>query len=381
MFEYSLTVLQALNASRALQSVAAYAHPAWAEQIEAGVQGVPLRHTSLGLGFSHFLLALHVPCSVSRRLAPLNPVIRQLRQLDCDVWIFPSQEPLAYQMPHVTIGTIHDLMHRYERGFPESGSFLRFRMREHRFQGIARNASLTLVDSELGKSQVLDSYDAEPSTIFPLPFIAPSYVRRASSHPVPSGLPSKFLFYPAQFWPHKNHERLLRAVAALRDELPDICLVLSGHRTREHSRLQSLAAKLSLEGQIHFVGRVPPATLVALYKAARALIMPTFYGPTNIPPLEAHSLGCPVIISDRYAMREQCRDAALYIDPTSIEDIADKIRMVWSDDSLAAELASAGFRLAEENNFAAFSHRLERAILQTLNSNRRIAWDANQASP
>jgi glycosyltransferase involved in cell wall biosynthesis len=70
--------------------------------------------------------------------------------------------------------------------------------------------------------------------------------------------------------------------------------------------------------------------------------MPTFFGPTNIPILEAWALDCPVITSDIRGVREQAGDAALLVDPTSPEALADAIRRVWQEDDTRAGLVRRG---------------------------------------
>jgi len=72
--------------------------------------------------------------------------------------------------------------------------------------------------------------------------------------------------------------------------------------------------------------------------------MPTFFGPTNIPPLEAMALGCPVAVSDIYAMREQLGDAALYFRPNSVRDIINIMERLWQDDLLCEDLAQRGLQ-------------------------------------
>jgi glycosyltransferase involved in cell wall biosynthesis len=79
-----------------------------------------------------------------------------------------------------------------------------------------------------------------------------------------------------------------------------------------------------------------------LYRAARALVMPTFFGPTNIPQLEAFALGCPVATSRIYGIPEQVGDAALLFDPSSVDEIYDAIEKLWTDDALCAGLAQKG---------------------------------------
>ena len=72
--------------------------------------------------------------------------------------------------------------------------------------------------------------------------------------------------------------------------------------------------------------------------------MPTFFGPTNIPVLEAWAFGCPVLTSDIRGVREQVGDAALLADPTSVEAIADGIHRLWTDRELGHTLSNLGRR-------------------------------------
>ena len=66
--------------------------------------------------------------------------------------------------------------------------------------------------------------------------------------------------------------------------------------------------------------------------------MPSYFGPTNIPPLEAMALGCPVAVSNKYAMPEQVGDAGLLFDPDSPEEIAKCIKAMWLDDKLRQKM-------------------------------------------
>ena len=76
--------------------------------------------------------------------------------------------------------------------------------------------------------------------------------------------------------------------------------------------------------------------------------MPTFFGPTNIPPLEAFFLGCPVAVSRIYGMPEQVGDAALLFDPTSVEEMAACMSLLWTDDNVCRRLAVKGRKRASE---------------------------------
>jgi glycosyltransferase involved in cell wall biosynthesis len=201
------------------------------------------------------------------------------------------------------------------------------------------------VDSLVGKRHVIDSYGLAPGRICVLPYVAPEYIRAKKC---PDGfnkrysLPKKYIYYPAQFWKHKNHKGLIRAVALLKDKIPDLNLVLSGSSKNGYQAARKTVRECKLTARIHFLGYVPEADMSELYRRARALIMPTFFGPTNIPPLEAAATGCPMAISGVYGMRKQMEDAALYFNPSSIHEIASCIERLWGDDALCKELAHRG---------------------------------------
>jgi len=102
------------------------------------------------------------------------------------------------------------------------------------------------------------------------------------------------------------------------------------------------ARELGLERRIHYRGYVPAEDLPALYAEAVALVMPTLFGPTNIPILEAWALDCPAITSDIRGVREQAGDAALLVDLAAPESLAEAIRSVWLEEDTRAELARRG---------------------------------------
>jgi glycosyltransferase involved in cell wall biosynthesis len=308
---------------------------------------------------------LRLPVGLWRALAPYwHPLTRRLLRLDCDVWIFPSQDSLAYWIPVTSLGTIHDLMHRYESDFEESASPAEYRSREFVYANLARWCDGILVDSPTGAEHVVESYGGDTSRLHSLPFIPPDYIYR----PVDDGdrravreryrLPEKFFFYPAQFWKHKNHELLLYGLQRNLVEYPDMQLVFSGGKKNNYDFITGLIDRLGLGDRIRIIGYVPDDDMVVIYHCARALLMPTFYGPTNIPPLEAMVCGCPVAVSRVYGMPEQLGDAALYFDPRSVDEVTVVMAALWSDDALCSRLRSLGEARSAAWGVAEFSKRL-----------------------
>lgn len=103
-----------------------------------------------------------------------------------------------------------------------------------------------------------------------------------------------------------------------------------------------MVIQLDLVDDVIFLGYVSDNAIGLLYRRARAMIMPTFSGPTNIPPLEAMKSGCPSAVSNIYAMPEQTKGAALLFDPESVEDMASAMAKLWEDDELCRELSERG---------------------------------------
>ncbi len=378
-FQINQFVLDAVSAlpSERFSVVVAYSSELWTEylrnynlkaiHVPAGVWG-----RALCLGWT----LLGLPMGLWRKICPLfHPLTRAFLREQCDLWIFPSQNSRSYQIPVPALGSIHDLMHRYERGFPESSSKREYQYRERMFANVCHWAKGVLVDSEVGRQHVAESYGMPLEQIHVLPFVAPPYIRETSSPPgfdSRYSLPDKFIFYPAQFWEHKNHKRLIRAVASLKKELPDLALVLAGAPKNAYDSVINLIHELGLTNDVHFLGYVPDADMPEFYRRARALVMPTFYGPTNIPPLEAFEVGCPVAISGIYAMPEQAGGAALLFNPELVEEIADCIRRLWLDDELCAELINRGKGRAEAWGKRQFNERL-RIIVEQITGDPEIA--------
>jgi glycosyltransferase involved in cell wall biosynthesis len=365
MFQYAQTMAESLATlpGDAFRVTAAFENPRWADILgPLRIGRIVLTEVARGERIAAAAMVARIPGALCRKVGRIcNPLIREMLLVGCDAWIFPAQESLAYQFPGTVIATIHDLMHRYEPYFPEVRSMFRRGIRDHRFGSLARECSRVLVDSEVGRTHVVETYGADPARIFPLPYIAPGHISTAQERPDFDStyrLPPRFLFYPAQFWQHKNHIRLLEALKLTVKDCPDIQLVLSGGFRYEYQRVLAKARQLDLGDRVHFVGYVPDDDLRGFYVRARALVMPTLFGPTNIPPLEAMAAGCPAVVSRIYAMPEQLGEAGLYFDPRSVEDIAVQIRRVWHDDALAAQMVKKGRERTAAAGPAVFCRRI-----------------------
>ncbi len=270
--------------------------------------------------------------------------------------IYPAPDSLAFESQFPSIMAIHDLQHRLQPGFPEVHADGQSEFREYLYRNAARSCAAILVDSEVGKSDVLEHYGEDGATadrVEVLPFlpspdldvdISPASVAEVSER---LSLPPRFLLYPAQFWPHKNHARLLEAFA--RGASPDVHLVLCGTasgklRQRTYSEAMDVARRVGILERTHYLGYVSDEELSALYSLALALVFPTFFGPTNIPVIEAWNFGLPVLTSRIHGIPLHVDDAALLADPRSPEELAEGIEQLCNDEGLRQRLSDAGRR-------------------------------------
>ena len=171
----------------------------------------------------------------------------------------------------------------------------------------------------------------------------------------PAGLPDCFIFYPANLWPHKNHKRLLRALALCRNRKLD--LVLAGQSYGRHDVLMEQARSAGVLDRVHHLGHVPSELLPGIYRAARAVVFPSLYENFGFPPLEAMACGCPVASSTAGALGEICGDAVVPFEPTRLEAIAAAIEAVTEDDELRSRLRGRGSERAEAFDWSAAAAR------------------------
>lgn len=370
VFQYSDAVLEAVAAYKSPGStiVVRFLDPAWLPLLASyGLTGSVVARGRLRRLVDAVLWRLPIPVVLWRRsLSHVHSITRALLADACDLWILPAQDIWTYMTPVPTLGSVHDLMHRYEPQFPEVSQRGMYRKRERHYRNMCRWAAGILVDSVVGRDQLLESYEVT-AALFVLPYIAPKHARSPSS-PRRSldGIPDKYLFYPAQFWQHKNHRRLVDAVALLRDRYPEIRLVLVGSPKNGYQELRASVLSLGLSEQVLFLDYVPDADMAELYERARALVMPTFFGPTNIPQLEAFALGCPVATSRIYGIPDQVGDAALLFDPNSTEEIAAAMERLWTDDELCRVLSERGRQRNEAGGARQFAERLNDIVLSML---------------
>lgn len=261
-----------------------------------------------------------------------------------DLFWFP--QPVDCEIDYPYVYTVWDIGHRMVPYFPEvSGDW---NDRESAHIKMLFKASYIITGNETGKKEILMNYPMNPDKIRIIPFPISLFCYGVEKKP-DFNLPNDYLFYPAQFWPHKNHICILNALNIIRDKYRIIKnVIFTGSDKGTKSYIIDQAKKLNIDKQVFFVGFLSSEELKYIYTHADAMIFASLMGPNNMPPIEATYLGCPVIITDLAGHKEQLGESALYFNGYAPEELAEKIVMFSNSKELQSKLAKKQKKLSLE---------------------------------
>ena len=325
-------------------------HP-YAEIIKSIAKSKNIRFYSFGKFSS-------IPAKINRRiikllkwpkghLSDLDEAAEKLG-MECIWYMTPVYRPV--NIPY--IATVWDLQHRLQPWFPEVGNHQEWQIRENIYSNLIQRAAYVITGTKTGQDEISFFYQIPKERIRVCPLPAPRLADKLSKIQIQSilnkfNLSPGFLLYPAQFWPHKNHANLLIALKTLKDKFKsNFDLVLVGSEKGNQEYIQKLTNDLGVEKNVHFLGFVSREELAALYQSAFALTYLTFFGPDNLPPLEAFRIGCPVIASAVEGSEEQLGDAAILVEPSNPNAIANAVKSLMDDPNKRAELINRGYQRA-----------------------------------
>jgi glycosyltransferase involved in cell wall biosynthesis len=239
--------------------------------------------------------------------------------------------------------TIHDaLVWRYPELFTRA-NVLHGRLL---VPGAARRATRVIVSTRHVGEEIVQRLRVAPERIRVTPFgIFPRF------RPTPPdrdwldqrfALSGPYVLSVGTLEPRKNLEAVLLALPQIRAE-HDVSLLVVGGRGWKTGGLER---RLHETPGVVPAGHVSDDELVRLYSGAACFVFPSLAEGFGFPPLEAMACGAPVVCSDRTGLPEIVGDAALLVEPTDVEAVADAVRRVLSDEGLAGELRQRGIERA-----------------------------------
>ena len=185
-----------------------------------------------------------------------------------------------------------------------------------------RRANRVAVISDYIRQQAMRRLGLDPNKIRVIPN---GLVPLAEAEPLRGVAP--FIFAVGSYQPHKNLDRLLQAHRKLRKEFPDLELRLAGLPEKGFSYAGEPGKELEAPGVLR-LGYLDSKTLTAHYRAAKVFCFPSLEEGFGLPVLEAMSQGAPVVTSRASCLPEVAGDAALLVDPTSVDEIAQGLRTI-----------------------------------------------------
>jgi glycosyltransferase involved in cell wall biosynthesis len=269
----------------------------------------------------------------------------ELKSMGVEVVHFPYQRYFPTTLPFIF--EPWDLQHIY---LPDLLSQHEIDFRNWLYKQACEEAAIVVTATHSTKKDLIQHFEISSSKIAVIPRGANNTRSDKFSKSdaeltrVKYNLPERFAFYPAKTWAHKNHIRLFQALAHLKKtqglEIPIVCTGKPIQASQE--AIQKSLQELALDGQVIFTGFLDDVAIQHLYTLTELMIFPSLFEGLGIPILEAMEFGTPVVCSQASCLPEIGGDAAIFFDPYSIEDMAEKIAMVWSNSDLQNELQKRG---------------------------------------
>lgn len=269
-------------------------------------------------------------------------VERAARRVGADLLHLPAATgPVRGHLP--TVVTIHDLsvLHTPQNFRPWFRNYACIVIPR-----LARRAARVITVSETARQDIMEHLGLPEERVVAVPNGVDGRYRQATSSR--KDLPPRYVLSVGTLEPRKNLVRLFEAVRLLaeRPATRDIVLVHAGGYGWLADDIVRAAHSPALRGRVGLLGYVTQENMASLYGQARLLAYPSLFEGFGLPVLEAMASGCPVVTSDRSSLPEVAGDAAVLVDPESVEAIAEGIGRVWEDDALAADLRARGLERA-----------------------------------
>jgi len=326
-----------------------------------------------------------------------NKLEELLKKIKVDIVYFtgPSQYCLYLEDTDFII-TVPDVSHREDLEFPEWVKLKssEFQRRDEILSKSTIKAIAVITNAEIIKNQISFFYSVSKERIHVInhrPSLAISKFNqsnRDTSEHVKKlyNLPEKYIFYPAMYLPHKNHKYIIDAIKILRTEhkinlsavfcgSDNLSAVFCGSDKGYLDRIKKYSISQEQNQYIHFLDFVADEDMPYLYLNSLALTMPTFSGPTNIPPWEAFKMEVPVFYSDLKNIREVYIDAVYYIDQFDSSSLVDGIVEILKNEDKRKELIINGKKLLNGIN----TEKEFKKIFDILKKRKKIKeiWELN----
>jgi len=321
---------------------------------------------------------------------PFNLYISKPRP---DVFFSPTHYAPRFS-PIPTVISIMDLSYIH---FPEMFKKSDLYQLENWTAYSVRNAKRVLTISQSSKGDIIRVYKVEPDKVMVTYPGIKSEIRNPKSETNSKykiqmtkllrekyGIEGEYILFVGTLQPRKNIVRLIEAFSLVchpelvsgsqskRDSdlrQNDTELIIVGKKGWLYEEILEAPKKFGVEDRVKFLDFVPDDDLPVFYKNALCFVLPSLYEGFGLPVLEAMQYGCPVITSNVSSLPEAGGDAALYIDPLDVDDIAKNLEFIIHNSELREKLRKKGYEQVKKFSW-------EKTAKETLKVLEEVASDS-----
>ena len=256
-----------------------------------------------------------------------------------DVYFCPfgALYPRPFNKPSVI--TLVDIQERF---FPHFFKPADIASRLYHYDGSLLMSDQIITISEFSRQSMIRVLKVSPDKLDVIHLCTDELPNQTQRPPIPEGWDHGFVFFPANDWAHKNHDRLITALHLLKQRGLNIRCVLTGTQNNIYPTLAKKIQELNLGNEFCHLGRVTRQEIAWLFHHARMLVFPSLFEGFGIPLVEAMECNLPIACSDTSSLPEVAGLAAIYFDPYQPREIAEVIEHIWEKEELRSKLIERG---------------------------------------
>jgi glycosyltransferase involved in cell wall biosynthesis len=300
-----------------------------------------------------------------------------LKKYDADVFVsgdgFCS---LATNLPQCLV--VHDLAFLHFPKFFKRPHLVYYKYFTPRF---LQKAKTIVTVSEFSRNDIVQKYQITTDRISVVPNAArdifkPSGIDEKAAIKSRYSAGKEYFLYTGSIHPRKNLMNLLKAFSIFKKrQKSNWKLVLVGRLAWKYKDFIDSLKTYKYRDDVILTGYIDENELAAITAAAYAMVYPSYWEGFGLPVIEAMQSGVPVITSKESAMHELAGEAAIYLNPSDYKDIAEKMMLLYKDESLREKLINKGINRAKEYNWDTSSQLLWEVILQTAVKNKATVYE------
>tara|TARA_Y100000816_G_C26108028_1_gene589669 strand:+ start:7057 stop:8268 length:1212 start_codon:yes stop_codon:yes gene_type:complete len=276
-----------------------------------------------------------------------HPFYKFIKSNEYDIVIFLGPSQMSKFCKEVSfISNIWDLDHKKNSQFPEHNLNNVYENKEKLFKEIITRAFKIVVPHHSNKKDLIDFYKANKEKVVIqnfIPMLPTIYNQNKYKKDLYTELFKKFelpnnkkiIFYPAQFWAHKNHKYIIDSAKIFKNiNNKSYFFVFCGGNKGNHNYIKSLVSKEKLDDFVKILKFITDDELISLYLNCHGVVMPTYCGPTNLPIYESFYFKKIIFYTKDLIPNDEINEHLVLIDVNSPKDLCKKLEIMFDNQKI-----------------------------------------------